>query len=118
MNYDVGDKERVKKSAELDLVQSEDKFVVRRMVEKPENPKGTRICPSFYFYSANHISEIGPFIEGKGANLDAPGHFASHIVDMSQRDPNLGLVYAYQVPKSVEMFDFGCWEDYKPFAEP
>lgn len=99
MRYYEENKEKIKKSAALEL----DGDLVVNMEEKPANPKSNWCCPPFYFYKKEDISLIKKAIS-EGCGTDAPGsltmwmlkHSKIHAMEMPGKRYDIGTLESYQ----------------------
>lgn len=100
MRYYTEDKERLKKSANLKIDETDK---VLDIIEKPESPISNWCCPAFYIYTKNDVAKVKEALDDD-CKKDAPGSFICWLYNKSD-------VYAYEMPG--KRYDIGTLETYE-----
>jgi glucose-1-phosphate thymidylyltransferase len=97
--YDVGTKERAKLYG---IVDPDERGIIKRFLEKPEDPPSTLAATALYIFCAETMGMVNRYLED-GGKRDALGYFIAYLIE---RRP----VYAWKLPGM--WFDIGSLEMY------
>jgi glucose-1-phosphate thymidylyltransferase len=97
--YDVGTKERARLYG---IVDPDERGIIKKFLEKPEDPPSTLAATALYIFSARTISLVNKYLD-EGGNRDALGYFIAYLIE---RRP----VLAWRFPG--KWFDIGSLDVY------
>lgn len=97
--YDVGTRERAKLYG---IVDPDEKGIIRRFLEKPEDPPSTLAATALYVFRSDTMGLVNKYLD-EGGKRDALGYFIAYLIE---RRP----VLAWKFPG--KWFDIGSLEVY------